>query len=574
MPFFFDDLQMTGVSLRLAGVQRDAGGPARFFVQAFFENDHAALIESWTLGLESRGGAWSVARLDVTGTMTRMYKVRIPADRAVRARRVEVRHADVRFTFTDAAVFYDNLPNVETALVIVGRGRVAFTPGDANEKHQLELLYKKDRIEDEVESLFVRCAPGFFSANIVIEADGTGAAVSAVERDKAAAVFARNYPRSYTIESSIDGELLSFLPQGDEAVFEFKARRFGEMVYIFYPFSNEEVSLYDHGKDRIDLPLQPGCRGRACGPAPEEDVPLVRGEVRRQPLHPRPQPGPLLILPLGQGPDRGHPQGRPPRQPQVPVQSRPRDPQDHGRGRAGAVLHGGQGPLDPLRLFRLAAGGADADVDRGHLPRPHGAGDPDDRRHRTGRERRQDPHPAPLRDRLLFPRRELVPRPGRGGLLPGPPDGHGPAGVPLRRQRRAGGPGPARGHGGRRRPRKGRQRRLHVRLPRPGEVPVVHRRKVPPQEGAARAGAHLDPRRVGDPRFAAGPGRSGGRHPRLLRPGLRPLPVREAGHRAAALARSRRPQPGLVHRPQRGPLDRRFRLPDDARHARRPVRLG
>jgi hypothetical protein len=250
LQIFFDDLQMTGVSLRPAGVQKNAGGPARVFVQAFFENDHAALIESWTLGLESRGGAWSVARLDVTGPTTRMYKVRIPADRAVRARRVEVRHADVHFTFTDAAVFYDNLPNVETALVIVGRGRVSFTPGDANEKHQLELLYKKDRIEDEVESLFVRCAPGVFGSNIVIEADGTGAAVSAVERDKAAAVFARNYPRSYTIESSIDGGLLSFLPQSDEAVFEFKARRFGEMVYIYYPFSGEEVSLYDHAKDR------------------------------------------------------------------------------------------------------------------------------------------------------------------------------------------------------------------------------------------------------------------------------------------------------------------------------------
>jgi hypothetical protein len=248
---FFHDLEMTTVSLRSAGVQDGTDGSSRVFVQAFFENDHAALIESWTLRLEPRDGGWTVAKLEVTGAMSRMYKIHIPADRAVRARHVEVRHADVRFTFTNAAVFYDNLPNVDTALVVIGRGRISFTPSDANEQHQLQLLYKRDRIEADVESLYLRCAPGLFGSNIAVEADPAGKAVTAAERSRAASVFARNYPRSYTIESSIDGSLLSFLPQGDEAVFEFKARRLGEMVYVYFPFSGDEVSLYDHGKDRM-----------------------------------------------------------------------------------------------------------------------------------------------------------------------------------------------------------------------------------------------------------------------------------------------------------------------------------
>jgi hypothetical protein len=246
----FDDLKMTGVTLRPAGVKTAADGQTRAFVQAFFENDYSAIIESWTLVLGRLDGAWSVTRLDVTGTMTRLYKIRIPAERAVRARRVEVRHADVRFVFTDAAVFYDNVPGVETALVVVGHGRIAFTPDNVNERHQLELLYKKDRIEDDIESLFVRGSTSWFASAIAVEPDEGGDAVSPAERDKAAAVFARNYPRSFTIESSIDGGLLSFLPQGDEAVLEFKARKVGEMVYVYYPFSGDEVSLYDHGRDR------------------------------------------------------------------------------------------------------------------------------------------------------------------------------------------------------------------------------------------------------------------------------------------------------------------------------------
>lgn len=248
---FFGDLGMTGVTLRTAGVQSPPSGPARVFVQAFFENEQSAAVESWTLTLDSGGGAWSVAGIDVGGSIARLYKVRIPGERAVRARRVEVVHADIRFTFTDAAVFYDNLPGVETALVVVGRGRVAFTPGDPSERHQLEIHYKKDRIEDGIDSLFVRCSSAFFASNVDIEAETAGPAVSEAERDKAAAVFDRNYPRSFTIESSLDGRLLSFLPQGDEACLEFQGRKPGEMVYIYSPFVCDEVSLYDRGKGRI-----------------------------------------------------------------------------------------------------------------------------------------------------------------------------------------------------------------------------------------------------------------------------------------------------------------------------------
>ncbi len=267
LALFFDDLAMTDVTLQPAGVQTSPEGPTLVFVRAFFENDQAAAIESWTLALDGRGGAWTVARLDVNGPTTRLFKVRIPGGRAARARRVEVVHADVRFTFAAAAVFYDNLPGVETALVVVGRGRVAFDPSEDNERHQLRLLYKKDRIEDEVESLFVRCSDGFFATHVEIEEDPGGAAVTAAESGRAAAVFDRNYPRSFTIENSIDGRLLSFMPQGDEAALEFKARRAGEMIYVYSPFAGEEVSLYDRGQERIVCLYSPR------GP---EDPPLKR----------------------------------------------------------------------------------------------------------------------------------------------------------------------------------------------------------------------------------------------------------------------------------------------------------
>lgn len=248
---FFGDFGMDSVSLRTAGVKNDEDGRTRVFVQAFYQNAVSALLESWTLVLEKRRGAWTVIEKSITGNRTTLYKLHVPTERYERARRVEVTHEDIRFSFSDAAVFYDNIPGIETALVIVGKGTVRFSPSDRIEKHQLELLYKTDTLEDAIDSLYVRCSTSYFTSRVAIEKGEGLPAVTPVERNKAAAVFSRNYPRSFTIESSLDKTLLSFLPQGDEAVLEFRGRKSGELSYIYSPFSDDEVSLYDRGGGKV-----------------------------------------------------------------------------------------------------------------------------------------------------------------------------------------------------------------------------------------------------------------------------------------------------------------------------------
>lgn len=248
---FFERFKTDSVSLRLAGRTTGETGEPRLYLQAFYQSAHTVMMESWMLKLDRSEEGWVIAHKEVIGNLTTLYKIRMPSDRFERARRVEIAHKDIRLSFRDAAVFYDNLPDFETALIVVGKGTVRFSPSDAGEKHQMELLYKKDHLEDTVEHLFVRCSSSFFADSVKIERAEGGPAVSPAEQSRAAAVFARGYPRSFTIESSIDGAPLSFLPQGDEAVFEFKARRAGELTYVYHPYSDETVNLYDRGKGRV-----------------------------------------------------------------------------------------------------------------------------------------------------------------------------------------------------------------------------------------------------------------------------------------------------------------------------------
>jgi hypothetical protein len=251
--FNLEDAALDSVRTRKAGEKTDISGSRRFVLQVLFQNSYSAVVEIWQLDIARMDDRWLITQKTVSGSIRNLYKVRLPLELAERAASVEIIHADIRMTFEDAAVFYDNIPGLDTALLIVGKGRLDFEPSDPGEKHQLQLLYKSPALEDRLESVFVRCSNGFFHSNIKIRpAEGKAIRpVSPAEKAAAASIFQRSYPRSFTIQNSMTGDLLSFLPQGDEAVFDFKGGRVGELTYVYSPFSEEEVNLFDRTGNKI-----------------------------------------------------------------------------------------------------------------------------------------------------------------------------------------------------------------------------------------------------------------------------------------------------------------------------------
>ena len=252
---YFDNLGMEQVSA--FPVRTDLSGqeePALFF-QVFYQNSYSALFETWKLTLVRSGDGWEVKNKEVTRSLSNLFKIRIPSDRVEKAASVEINHVDFKITFQDAYVFYDNIPHLETALLIIGKGQVRFTPSDATEKHQLDLVYKKDKIEEKIEYVFLRFSNSFFNNNIKIR-NAVPVVLTATSAEEAPisqaySIFSEHYLRFYVIQHSLSRDPLSFLPQGDEAVIEFKGEKYGEFAYIYSPFTEEEVNLYDSGKDQF-----------------------------------------------------------------------------------------------------------------------------------------------------------------------------------------------------------------------------------------------------------------------------------------------------------------------------------
>ena len=114
------------------------------------------MLANWRIQLVRDGDGWLIGRKDVPTPFTTLYKVRIPGGPAEKAKRVTVRHEDIEIVFEDAWVFHDNIPDLETAFLVVGKGTLRFSPSNETERHQLELRYRKPFIEDTLENAFFR----------------------------------------------------------------------------------------------------------------------------------------------------------------------------------------------------------------------------------------------------------------------------------------------------------------------------------------------------------------------------------------------------------------------------------
>lgn len=228
-------------------------GRVTAYFQVLYENDYSAIIETWRLFLSQMDKGWQIEEKDVVGGLKRLYKIKIPAGKIERVRSFEVRHVDIGLSFQDAVLFYDNIPGLETALVVIGKGFLTFSPSLPREQHQLQLIYKRKVLQESLEYAYLRFSDGFFHSNIRITKASIedSRAVSQTEIDKARSIFDEHYVRSLAIENSLNKELLSFVPQDEQAVFVFKGEDSDPLTYIYSPFAEDKVTLINIKKEKL-----------------------------------------------------------------------------------------------------------------------------------------------------------------------------------------------------------------------------------------------------------------------------------------------------------------------------------
>jgi hypothetical protein len=247
-----NDLGMTAISVFKVFHRETSPGQADIVLRVMFENESSVYIENWALKASFSDEKWQLTDKQDYGSSKDLYKINMPSERVEKVDFFEITHHDIKLQFRDALVFYDNLPDLETALIVIGEGKIWFSPSLDREKHQLELVFKTRTLEDELEYAYLRFSNNFFENNVTIKKKKEFyEPVNESEKKKAYSLFTKHYSRSFTIQNSLNNELLSFLPQGEETVFEFETKKQGIFTYIYSPFAEEEINLFQWSEGRI-----------------------------------------------------------------------------------------------------------------------------------------------------------------------------------------------------------------------------------------------------------------------------------------------------------------------------------
>jgi hypothetical protein len=250
---YFQIAGMESLSIFFAGESQDSNGLNRAFFQVLFQNRYSAIIEIWQISYQQISGGLRILGRTVNSSLANLYRLRFPGERSLSVRNVLLLQKDIRINFSEADIFFDNLPEIDTALIIVGRGQVHFQPSDEIERNQLVRLYKKPFFEDNLEYVYLRASQSFFQNNLSYESVEKTQPTTPPEimNNLVYSIFSRNYPRSFTVENSLTRELLTFLPQSDETVIEMKTAKRGEFTYVFSPFAEEETFFFDRTHNRL-----------------------------------------------------------------------------------------------------------------------------------------------------------------------------------------------------------------------------------------------------------------------------------------------------------------------------------
>lgn len=253
LAFYFEQPGLEQLFLFYSGESHDAKGLSLAFFQVLFQREYSVLIQLWQITYRLFPEGLRIYKRAVSSNFESLYRLRFPGESSTQARNIRLGQKDIVITFPEGQIYFDNLPGVDTAIIILGRGSVRFQPSDEIEKNQLFRIYGKPVFEEPLEYVYVRGSDDYFRNNLLYErAEWPSSGLDQeVIKNQVYSIFSRNYSRSFTVENSLTGELLTFLPQSEETVIELKTVKRGEFTYVYSPFAEEEISFLDRTNDKL-----------------------------------------------------------------------------------------------------------------------------------------------------------------------------------------------------------------------------------------------------------------------------------------------------------------------------------
>src|SRR6476620_2655054 len=233
------------------------GGGQRLLLEIFAARDAEARVFTWQMDVmtaKDRDSAdpasWRVARLDRLSFVSGLFTLGLDVAHQYDVRNLTLRGADLTLQMATGAAFVATTPDGPTAIVLLGQGRMVFSPPDPSERTQIKIFSGSESLAADFDVALVRIRPSDFATSFP-EGTLTPRVVAAADARRAANYCDDYIGRTLNVDlNDLSRERWSLLPQPGDLIAEVRTKRYGTLTYARIQSDAEDVSFFDRRRKK------------------------------------------------------------------------------------------------------------------------------------------------------------------------------------------------------------------------------------------------------------------------------------------------------------------------------------
>jgi CubicO group peptidase (beta-lactamase class C family) len=228
-------------------------GRVRLLLETLTDRKAEGRVTTWGMDVEPAGSdtaPWAIVNVERLSVISGLFRLALDASTEYDVKDLVVSAPDLTLSLPSGYAFLSKTPDGPTALVLVGRGRVEFTPKAESERGQVRIFSGADALKGEFDMVFVRLPPLEFDARVAAEAL-TPRAVDSRHLRRAQQAFDTYLPKSFQIDlNDLSTARWSLTPSSNDFVAEIVTGRYGALTYARANSEAEDISFFDRRRHK------------------------------------------------------------------------------------------------------------------------------------------------------------------------------------------------------------------------------------------------------------------------------------------------------------------------------------
>lgn len=200
-------------------------------------------------GRAKAGDTWRIKDLVVLTNVLGLYRLSLDGRRQFAVNNLTISAEDFKLHLPQGTAFVAEGDDGVTAMVLLGRGDMTFSPAPEPEKVQVNVYSGSDILERRFDSLFLRFNPDQLELHMSMDALKEQP-VDPRELRRATEVFQGNVGLSYNVDfGDLSRDVWSLIPRQGDFVAEVVASRL-HLSYIHFAGDQEDIRVMDRARSR------------------------------------------------------------------------------------------------------------------------------------------------------------------------------------------------------------------------------------------------------------------------------------------------------------------------------------